>query len=149
MLTDEQKAQNYRLSRIAEQTAKAVLKSGDRVGVTKCPGTKRVITFSHFAGHWIVSKSGIADYSPRSVYSVNGMPVDFTRQSGAPATGGHDDPLDVCTWTEGDDPCDFCPRCTSALHMCGLLRARLAQGSPRAQVGGSRTEEPSDMGPPF
>ena len=62
----------------AGKKAKETLKPGDRVGCTKCPGTKRVIIFSHFDGNWIVSKSGIDDYSPCSVYSVNGKPVCFT-----------------------------------------------------------------------
>lgn len=55
---------------------RAVLKEGDRIGVTKCPGTKRVITFSHWDGYWIVSKSGINDNSPKSVYSINGVTVN-------------------------------------------------------------------------
>ncbi len=54
---------------------KSILKTGDRIRVTKCPGTKRVITFSHFDGFWIVSKSGIDDYSPSTVDKING--VDF------------------------------------------------------------------------
>lgn len=61
----------------ASKKAKEVLKEGDRIGVVKCPNTKRVITFSHFDGNWIVSKSGINDYSPSSVYSLNGKPASF------------------------------------------------------------------------
>lgn len=49
-----------------------ILKKGDRVGATKCPGGKRVFTFSHFDGYWMVSISGIDDYSPCSIYSING-----------------------------------------------------------------------------
>lgn len=79
MLTDEQKAENRRLSMLAVQHAKQVLQPGDRLRVTKCPGTKRWITFSHWSGYWIVSKSGIDDYSPRCVDRRNGEPVDFTQ----------------------------------------------------------------------
>jgi len=61
----------------AAETAKQILKAGDRIRVTKCPGTKRTITFSHFDGPWIVSKTGINDYSPSSVDLVNGQPVNF------------------------------------------------------------------------
>jgi len=62
---------------LAASKAKSTLKEGDRVRVKKCPGTKRTITFSHFDGPWIVSKSGINDYSPTQVDLVNGEPVNF------------------------------------------------------------------------
>lgn len=78
MLTEEQKAENRRLGLLAEENAKKVLQPGDRLRVSKCPGTKRWITFSHWDGHWIVSKSGINDYSPRHVDRVNDQAVDFT-----------------------------------------------------------------------
>jgi hypothetical protein len=79
MLSEEQKAENKRRSLIAEANAKKVLKPGDRLRVTKCPGTKRWITFQDWDGHWIVSKSGINDFSPLSVDMLNGEAVDFTR----------------------------------------------------------------------
>jgi len=79
MLTEEQKALNREKSLIAEKNARAVLKVGDRLRVTKCPGTKRWITFASWSGHWIVSKSGIDDYSPISVDMLNGDYVDFTK----------------------------------------------------------------------
>lgn len=79
MLTEEQRAENRRLRLIAEENAKKVLKTGDRLRVTKCPGTKRWITFAGWDGHWIVSKSGINDYSPRRVDMLNGEAVDFTK----------------------------------------------------------------------
>jgi hypothetical protein len=63
--------------RLAAVNAKKVLKPGDRLCVTKCPGTKRTITFSGWDGPWIVSKSGINDYAPSSVEMLNGHPVDF------------------------------------------------------------------------
>jgi hypothetical protein len=66
-----------RLFKLAEENAKKVLKPGDRVRVSKCPGTKRWITFAGWDGHWMVSKSGINDYSPGAVDMVNGEPVDF------------------------------------------------------------------------
>ncbi len=79
MLTDEQKAKRREQSLIAEKNAKAVLKVGDRLRVSKCPGTKRWITFAHWSGHWIVSKSGIDDYSPLHVDMLNGESIDFTK----------------------------------------------------------------------
>lgn len=51
-----------------------ILKPGCRTGVTKCPGTKRVFTFKMWDGFWMVSNTGINDYSPLSVYSINGVP---------------------------------------------------------------------------
>ena len=79
MLTEEQKARNREQSLIAEKNAKAVLRVGDRLRVTKCPGTKRWITFASWSGHWIVSKSGIDDFSPLCVDMLNGDCVDFTK----------------------------------------------------------------------
>jgi hypothetical protein len=58
--------------------AKAVLKKGDRVRVSKCPGTKRIISFSHWDGQWMVSKSGRNDYHAINVDMVNCELVDFT-----------------------------------------------------------------------
>lgn len=70
----EEKRKRFRR---AAENAKPVLKKGDRIRVTKCPGTKRTITFDHWDGPWIVSKSGIDDYSPSSIDRLNGKPVDF------------------------------------------------------------------------
>ena len=70
-------AERYAISKICEQRAKEVLIPGDNVGCTKCPGRKRVFIFSHWDGHWMVSKSGIDDYSPSGIYSINGKPIDF------------------------------------------------------------------------
>lgn len=78
MLTEEQKSENRRLSLLAEVNAKKVLKAGDRIRVAKCPGTKRWITFSGWDGHWIVSKSGIDDYSALTIDRLNGAPINFT-----------------------------------------------------------------------
>jgi hypothetical protein len=62
---------------LATSNAKAVLKKGDRVRVKKCPGTKRIISFSHWDGQWMVSKSGINDYHAINVDMVNCELVDF------------------------------------------------------------------------
>lgn len=78
MLTEVDRAEQKRLSLLAEQNAKAILKPGDRLRVTRCPGTKRWITFKSWDGHWIVSKSGIDDISPKCVDRLNDKPVDFT-----------------------------------------------------------------------
>lgn len=74
--TDELQERRRRF-RIAVENAKKVLQPGDRIRVTKCPGTKRVITFAGWDGDWIVSKSGINDYAPSCVDMVNGQRVDF------------------------------------------------------------------------
>lgn len=77
MPTPEQKEKNrVRFSR-ATENAKKVLKPGDRVRVTKCPGIKRWITFAGWEGDRIVSKSGINDYAALCVDMVNGQRVDF------------------------------------------------------------------------
>lgn len=57
-----------------ELKAKKLLKKGDRVRCTKCPGTKRTFTFDHWDGIWMVSKSGINEYHPVNVDLVNGIP---------------------------------------------------------------------------
>jgi len=59
------------------ENAKKVLKPGDRIRVTRCGGIVATYTFSHFEGYWIVSKSGIDDLSPASVFKLNGKPVNF------------------------------------------------------------------------
>lgn len=75
-LSEERKLQLKK----AEVVAKEILKKGDRVRVTKCPGTKRTITFERWDGCWMVSKSGIDDYHPVNVDRVNGVDVDFVNR---------------------------------------------------------------------
>lgn len=62
---------------VAVESARKVLVPGDRLRVTKCPGTKRWITFAGWDGKWIVSKSGINDYAASCVDRLNGQPIDF------------------------------------------------------------------------
>ena len=57
--------------------AKQVLKKGDRIRLRKCPGRKRTITFDRWDGNWIVSKSGVNDYSALSIDKLNGKPRIF------------------------------------------------------------------------
>lgn len=71
--TDERKL----LAAKATENAKKILKPGDRIRVTKCLGTKRTITFSHFDGCWIVSKSGIDDYHAINIDRLNQKPISF------------------------------------------------------------------------
>jgi len=80
MPTEQELKEARRQFAVAAVNAKKVLKAGDRIRVAKCPGTKRVITFAGWDGPWIVSKSGINDYSPSSVDRLNGKPVDFSTQ---------------------------------------------------------------------
>lgn len=70
--------QRQSLGRHAKQRAEVALKLGDRFRVTKCPGTKRWAVFAGFDGYWIVSRSGIDDYSPLCVDMVNNTHVDFS-----------------------------------------------------------------------
>lgn len=81
MLTEQQLEENRKRFAIATANAKEHLSPGDRIRVTKCPGTKRWITFAGWDGHWIVSKSGINDYAACRVDMVNGKAVDFCRPS--------------------------------------------------------------------
>jgi hypothetical protein len=46
--------------------------------VTGCLGTKRWVTFDHWDGCWIVTKSGIDDIHAINVDRVNTESVDFT-----------------------------------------------------------------------
>ena len=71
-MTDEEKQAARARVRVAVGNAKKVLKPGDRLRVTKCPGTKRTIIFAGWDGDWIVSKSGINDYAAMCVDRVNG-----------------------------------------------------------------------------
>lgn len=77
-LTEQQLQRREALQR-AVANAKQVLRPGDRLRVTKCPGTKRTITFAGWDGNWIVSKSGIDDYSAGSIDRLNGKPINFTK----------------------------------------------------------------------
>lgn len=80
MLTDEQMEERKKLCRIAVANAKKVLKPGDRLRVTKCPGTKRWIVFAEWRdGNEIISKSGLGEYHPFNVDMLNDKPVDFTK----------------------------------------------------------------------
>jgi hypothetical protein len=89
MLTEEQRTENIRLCRIAVANARKVLKPGDRIRVTKCPGTKRWTTFAEWRGEYeIISKSGRGEYHPRCVDMLNGQPVDFTKTPNVEITGG-------------------------------------------------------------
>ena len=71
MLTNEQLEENRRRSKEAVENAKKILKPGDRLRVRKCPNTKRWMTFDHWDGPWMVSKSGINDYHPVTIDRVN------------------------------------------------------------------------------
>jgi len=77
MQTDQQREEQKKRFYAAVENAKQVLKVGDRLRVSKCPGTKRWITFAGWDGHWIVSKSGINDYAASCVDMVNDVSVDF------------------------------------------------------------------------
>jgi len=77
MLDEKEKEERRQHFYRATERAKKVLNHGDKIGLTKCPGTKRTITFECWDGNWIVSKSGVDDYSAYSIYSVNGKTMSF------------------------------------------------------------------------
>lgn len=72
----------------AADRARAVLKPGDRIRVTRCGGASPTYTFDGWASwltpeyagrppRWMQSKSGIDDLSPFCVLAVNGVPTSF------------------------------------------------------------------------
>ena len=61
----------------ATKAAKKVLKKGDGITVTKCPGTKRWIIFDHWEGNEIISASGEGEYTATNITRLNGEPVNF------------------------------------------------------------------------
>lgn len=78
MLADKEKEVRRKLLLEATENAKKILKKGDRIRVTKCPGTKRTITFDHWRdGNEIISKSGLGEYAATNIDRLNGKPVDF------------------------------------------------------------------------
>lgn len=64
----------------ATANARRRLVPGDRIRVTRCPGTKRWVTFAGWDGDWIVSKSGISGIAACNIDRINGEPVDFHQQ---------------------------------------------------------------------
>lgn len=76
-MDEKQKLERQKKWLEAVSKAKQVLKKGDRIRLTKCPGTKRTITFDSWDGNWIVSKSGINDYSVMSIDMLNSKPYTF------------------------------------------------------------------------
>ena len=74
-----ERIERIKLSYLAEVVAKGMLKPGDRVRATKCPGTERTFTFDHWDGHWMVSRSGIDDYSPMCITKINGEEIDIKK----------------------------------------------------------------------
>jgi hypothetical protein len=77
VLGDKEKQIRRERIRKATKTAMDVLKKGDRIRVTKCPGTKRTITFDHWYGDEIISKSGRGEYAASNIDRLNGEPVSF------------------------------------------------------------------------
>tara|TARA_R100001377_G_scaffold29179_2_gene15841 strand:+ start:393 stop:617 length:225 start_codon:yes stop_codon:yes gene_type:complete len=65
------------LGKKAELLAKKILKKGDRVRCSKCPGTKRTFIFDRWDGCWMVSKTGIDNYHPINVDLINRLPFIF------------------------------------------------------------------------
>lgn len=74
----ENSKERQELRKKAEVLAKKILKKGDRVRCSKCPGTKRTFTFDYWDGCWMVSKTGINDYHPVNADLINGKPFLIT-----------------------------------------------------------------------
>lgn len=79
MIDDEERQKRIDRLTKATKAAKKVLKKGDRITVTKCPGTKRWIIFDHWEGTEIISASGGREYAATSISRLNGEPVDFCK----------------------------------------------------------------------
>lgn len=79
MTSEAEKNQRHEQFLLAADNARKILKPGDRLRVTKCPGTRRWITFAGWDGKWIVSKSGKNDYAAICVDRLNKNVVDFTK----------------------------------------------------------------------
>lgn len=77
MLPDETRKLLIERLEQATRAAKKVVKKGDRIRVTKCPGTKRTITFDHWNGNEIISKSGLGEYAAMNIDRLNGSRVEF------------------------------------------------------------------------
>lgn len=56
--------------------AQGTLKFGDRIGRTRCGGSKSTFVFTHWEGVWICGKS-VHDCHASHIYSVNGKPLSF------------------------------------------------------------------------
>lgn len=61
----------------AYRRAKATLKEGDKVCVSRCGGGRSTFSFAGWDGYWMVSKSGGSDYAPSAIVSLNGERVSF------------------------------------------------------------------------
>lgn len=75
-LTKREKMQRWRR---AIKQAKKILKPGDRCRGRHGCGQRHAFIFAGWEGNWIVSKSGISDFSACSIYWLNGQKVDFTK----------------------------------------------------------------------
>lgn len=77
MYTDEERKNQIERIATATKAAKKVLKKGDRITVTKCPGTKRWVIFDHWEGNEIISASGVGEYAAMNISRLNGQLVNF------------------------------------------------------------------------
>ena len=78
MRTEKEKQDAHERHLRAVKCAKKILKPGDKLRVERCCHLRKsTITFAAWCGGWIVSKSGIDDYSPTCVDRLNGKPVDW------------------------------------------------------------------------
>lgn len=59
------------------ERAKAALKPGDRIRVTRCGGGSPTFTFFGWDGRWIMSNGGTNDLSAMCVIAVNRKPTSF------------------------------------------------------------------------
>ncbi len=61
----------------ARARAFEALHEGDKVSVGRCGGGIATFTFTGWDGYWMVGKSGVRDYSPSAIVSVNGQKASF------------------------------------------------------------------------
>lgn len=76
-MTEEERAEKIQQHRKATELAKKVLKPGDKIRCTRCPGRLVTYRFSHWDGSWLVSASGINDIAAMNIDRLNGQPISF------------------------------------------------------------------------
>lgn len=77
---EHSRAAELKAINLATDEARKVLRPGDRITYTACPGTKRWGVFVGFDGNWICTKSR-SDICSINISKVNGQAVDFVAAS--------------------------------------------------------------------
>lgn len=65
----------------ATEMAREVIKPGDKISRRMCGGAKGTFTFIGWDGRWLQGKT-VTDCHAAHIYKVNGVELDFYKQSG-------------------------------------------------------------------